>query len=439
MRNTIASLSLSVLAAASAAASPANAATRATAFPPAVDILVSRVGTSPASFQTFPNARCVLSAEGTKAKITVYADDRGAVPFHFTPSRGGSANGSLNARCDARGSVMSTAVRIHPVARTIRPLAVGPAFNARPLVPRGVNPATLSEIEVKRLQLPPRPDAGRDPQNYAQWLRAVTTPVTRVGGTTILRPDVIHGPLRAAGVKPRPAVGTATKNGTYTSPNWSGIVDFGGNGQFAYWVAGKWTVPAVTTNFSNSAAYSSIWDGIDGDGSGDVIQNGTEQDSYALWFGTFSFYSAWYEFYPDGGSTTLPNFSVNPGDQIYAASWLCYDGNGQRYGCYYMENMTQGEASPVYSELGQQPALFAGNSAEWIVERPTINGNLYPLAQFGFVPFSWEHVYDSYAGVGRNSCDENQNSLWMYNGLDLLSTAFPTGCDSSLIFWDAFQ
>ncbi len=371
--------------------------------------------------------------------MTVYADDRGAVSLHVTPSRGGAANVTVNARCDARGAVMIRAIRLHVVARAPLPVAVRPAFGARPLVPRGVDPATLSEADLKRLELPPRPDAGRDPKNYADWLRAVTTPVTRVRGTPILRRDMIHGPVNVSGVRRAPATGGA-KNGYYNSNNWSGIVDFGGYGQFTNWVAGKWTVPAVNTDFSDSPAYSSVWDGIDGWNSNDVIQNGTEQDAYDLpLFGSLASYSAWYEFFPDGGSSTLPNFNVNPGDDIYAASWLCYDGNGQRYGCYYMENMTQGEATPVYSELGQHPELFQGNSAEWITERPTVNGNLNPLPQFGVFPFWWEHVYDSYAGGGRNACDENENVISMFNGGDELATVFPTSCESASFVWRNFQ
>jgi hypothetical protein len=437
MRLTKASLSALVLAAAFSTNS-ARAAVAAPRVEAALDVMVAPATDSPVAFQTYPNARCVLGAAGTRKTMTVYADDRGTVTFHLTPARGGRVSAVLTTRCDARGSVSSRDIRFTVSTRAPRPLAVRPAFGARPLLPFGVNPATLTEADTKRMELPPRPDPLRDPKNYAEWLRAVTTPVTRIRGNTILRRDVVHGPTKLAG--PRVAA-TGSKNGYYTSNTWSGVVDTGGYGQFTNWVAAKWTVPSVSTDFFHSPAYSSIWDGIDGFGNGDVIQNGTEQDAYNFpFFGQISNYSAWYEFYPDGGSTTLPNFSVNPGDEMYAESWLCYDGYGQRYGCYYLQDYTQGEATPVYYELGSQPGLFQGSTAEWIAERPTFSGNVvYPLPAFGAFPFSWEHVYDSYAGIAENACNENENIVSMYNGQDELASAFTTGCDSSYSYWTGFQ
>jgi hypothetical protein len=228
-------------------------------------------------------------------------------------------------------------------AYTFRPAPRRSQRPASPQAPRGksgVDPVRISDADIRRLQLPPRPDPVRNAKDYAVWKAAMTSPVVRVGGTTVLRTDVIHGPS-GSGRATRPQL---KENGSYTNSHWSGVVDTGSPGQFTYWVAGQWNVPAVSTDWFDSPAYSSTWDGIDGWGSNDVIQNGTEQDPYNFpLFGSFSAYSAWYEFYPDGGSTTLPNFSVNPGDQIYAVSWVCYDGNGNRYGCYYMQNNTQGE------------------------------------------------------------------------------------------------
>ena len=419
-------------------ASAARAAVPSAALAPTVDVMVSRTPNSAVTFQTMPNARCALHAAGNRSTMTVYADDDGVVQLHFTPARHGGSTTTVAADCTARGIRTSKAIRLHVVASVPRRIEPRPFLQARPLVPRGVDPRTLTQADFKRLQLPPRPDAVRDPKSYAQWLRAVTSPVRRIGGTTILRSDVIHGPSKV--IRASHVAASGVKNGTGTSGNWSGIVENGGTGQFAYWVAGEWLVPSVYTDIADSPAYSSVWDGIDGSGSGDVIQNGTEQDAYSLpFFGSLNFYSAWYEFFPDGGSTTLPNFNVSPGDEIYAVSWLCYDNIGQRYGCYYMQNLTQGEATPVYSELGAQPALFQGNSAEFVLERPTVGGSLHPLPAFNLTPFWWEHVYDSYAGGGRNVCDENYDVISMYNNGDELASGVTTSCDSSYFFWLNYQ
>ncbi len=404
----------------------------------AVDLTLPAAANTSVSFQTQRNARCVLSAPGTAATMTVYADDRGVVSLQFTPERAGAANGAVTAQCSAAGVANTQLVRLHVVPGALRQNAVRPALGAQPLVPRGLDPAALSSADINRLQLPPRPDAARDPEAYAQWKRAVTTPVTRVGGTTVLRTDVIHGPVQRA--RAASAATAGVTNGTGYSTNWSGVVATGRTNQFTYWVAGEWFVPAVTTNAAESPAYSSVWDGIDGWGSGDVIQNGTEQNAlYLPFFGSLAFYSAWYEFYPDNGSTTLPNFTVAAGDEIYAVSWLCYNGSGQRFGCYYMEDLTRGEASPTYSELGAKPSLFQGNSGEWVTERPTVGGTLHPLPHFNNFSFWWQHVYDSVAGGGRNACNESFSTITMYNAFDFLATTTPTACDASTFSWLNYQ
>jgi hypothetical protein len=44
------------------------------------------------------------------------------------------------------------------------------------------------------------------------------------------------------------------------------------------WVHGRWHVPAVVGEF-NRQTYSALWVGLDGDGTTDLVQAGTESDS----------------------------------------------------------------------------------------------------------------------------------------------------------------
>jgi hypothetical protein len=303
------------------------------------DLAVSAAAESDLSFTTLPDARCSLRTAGIAGVLSVYSDDSGVVRLHANPDKHASGTTVL-ASCQTGSRQATTVLRLHPVAGRLPAPALRSTGPLQALLPGNVNPAAISDAQIKQLGLPPRPNAAAGSKAYAEWVRAMTTPVARVAPTTILRSDVVHGPvqnLRAG----RAPLGSAVKQTVLNSNNWSGIVDVGSTGQFNYVVQGEWYVPHVSTYSGASPAYSSLWEGIDGWGSGDVIQNGTEQDAfYFPFFGSLSSYYAWYEFYPDNGSTQFANFSVSPGDEIYSESWLCYNGSGQRFGCYYHESKT---------------------------------------------------------------------------------------------------
>ena len=82
----------------------------------------------------------------------------------------------------------------------------------------------------------------------------------------------------------------------------------GGGDRFS-WISGSWTVPHTypTPGFAGTE-YSSAWLGIDGDGSPDVMQAGTETDSDGSCY-------AWFEWFPNF-SIGINNFPVTPGDVI---------------------------------------------------------------------------------------------------------------------------
>jgi hypothetical protein len=103
-------------------------------------------------------------------------------------------------------------------------------------------------------------------------------------------------------------------------------------------VAGSWVVPEVA--LTESDTYSSVWVGIGGFGEGSLIQTGTEQECIG---GLFNYY-AWYEFLPNRarGESFLEDF-------VYNSSKL---------------------------------------SAEWVVEAPSLNGQVATLSNFGSVSLS---------------------------------------------------
>src|SRR5262249_20797493 len=147
--------------------------------------------------------------------------------------------------------------------------------------------------------------------------------------------------------------------------------------------------------------HSSFWVGIDGWGSNDVVQDGTDQDTLtAFWIQTSS-YDAWVEWYPLS-SQTVSNFPVNPGDRMHVWTWVT-DASGNystkpTVGWFYMWNESQNVY--VYTSIKlPSGATFSGHSAEWVMERPTVLGSLSNLANYSTAQLTNAIVYDLNGGA----------------------------------------
>jgi hypothetical protein len=139
-------------------------------------------------------------------------------------------------------------------------------------------------------------------------------------------------------------------------------------------VNGSWTVPTVNVSLGDS--FSAAWIGIGGRFDGTLIQTGTEQDSLRGQ-GT---YWAWYELF-DHNAVTIDSLSLVPGDRI-SASISLLDPTTSMWSIeiYDLTNEQSFQKNVVYTS-----SLL---SAEWILERPTINGRTMTLADFGQVTFT---------------------------------------------------
>lgn len=141
-------------------------------------------------------------------------------------------------------------------------------------------------------------------------------------------------------------------------------------------VSGSWTVPDVIA--STNTAYSAIWVGIDGYSNSTVEQIGTEHD----WtpFGQQNY--AWFEMYPRG-AYEIVGFPLNVGDSISAQ--VSYSGSNRFSLRLY--NNTQGVYTIIPSSYTTMPGAQR-SSAEWIVEAPSSNLGILPLADFSHVAFT---------------------------------------------------
>jgi len=153
----------------------------------------------------------------------------------------------------------------------------------------------------------------------------------------------------------------------YTSSNWSGYALEGGA---ITGVAGTFTVPSLTP--STSWADTSEWVGIDGVTNGDLIQAGVheEYDPYSKQVSVW----AWWEELPNPETAIDSSvITVTPGDTMTVT---IHHLTGATWQISLTDNTTGQGFTTDQSYHG--PA----NSAEWIVEAPSIGNTIATLGAF---------------------------------------------------------
>jgi hypothetical protein len=92
----------------------------------------------------------------------------------------------------------------------------------------------------------------------------------------------------------------------------------------------------------------------------------------------------WWEWFPES-EVAITNFSASPGDMVTAL--LCTSGGGATDASAYFTNRTTG-ATTSLSFSAPAGTSLVGNSAEWVVEAPTVGGQQSAVADYGEVFFS---------------------------------------------------
>jgi hypothetical protein len=153
-------------------------------------------------------------------------------------------------------------------------------------------------------------------------------------------------------------------------------------------VSASWVVPTVTGS-SRTTTYSSVWVGIDGYSSNTVEQIGTEQDI----INGSPVYQAWWEMYSTGlGQPEQPisSMTIKPGDSINAS--VQYITSGAHAGQFLLtitDTSRSNDSFSTYEASSQvQSPQAQRNSAEWIVEAPTVGNSIASVANFGTVTFT---------------------------------------------------
>jgi hypothetical protein len=185
-------------------------------------------------------------------------------------------------------------------------------------------------------------------------------------------------------------------------------------------VSASWIVPSV--NASGTDTFSSVWVGIGGQFEHTLIQVGTEQDYTD---GSAKYY-VWYELIPSN-QVAIDQVQVSPGDQIEASISLV--GSSNNTWSISIQDLTSNTSFQSNFDYDSQRL-----TAEWIVEKPLINGALAQLADFGSVTFT--SCQANLSGKTGGITDFSYNYVildpFVQNGnsIQLVSVSFPKNSGS---------
>ena len=239
----------------------------------------------------------------------------------------------------------------------------------------GFDPLTASARELAHAGFPPRPT---DPKLLARYTRFFYRTKNRF---QYIEPTFRIDPTKTTHTNKGAKMGA----GTETYDNWSGGVVYAPGGQSFKWVQGDWVVPDVYPTVQNQWQYCASWVGLDGDGSGDVCQAGMICAAYASGSSISRSIFPWHEWYPQSW-VEITNLDVSPGDLV--TMLICStDGAGSTSALVFFGNQTSG-VSTSYQITAPSGTKLAGNSAEWVVETPVVNGVLSDMPDYGQVFFS---------------------------------------------------
>jgi hypothetical protein len=409
------------------------------------------------TIRTLPHAVCCVHAEADsdpKHSLKVYADGEGVVRFHIQPSSATHDIARLEVDCTADDKLVRYPLHLRvslvpsvemPSPPVEKPLARRHDGLVRPALSYD-EAMRLTDEEALARELPMRPNPDEVPKAFNAWLRCVSMQGYRIEPHLVSNPDVTHGKRKQhAPANSSNWCGFELLRSPVVSPAIGGGI---GLSEPYDWVAGTWHVPFVTSE-PGTRTFSALWVGLDGDGTTDLVQAGTEQDATNINLGFIQFtltnYYAWTEFLPQQPTEqVISNFAVNPGDEIFTEVWVG-TGDSEPFlsgasGRFFIMNLSTGGFASL--STARAPATVSGREAVWIMERPTVGGSLPDLANYGSavmynasarkVNSPRYHGFVPYLGA-RNKTNT------MVNGVDTLSTVTAIDSNSMRFDWKAFN
>ncbi len=194
------------------------------------------------------------------------------------------------------------------------------------------------------------------------------------------------------------------------SSNWSGYITQDGSSYSG--VSGTFVMPQLS--YSSTLAANATWVGIGGRTTSDLIQAGV----YEIANADGATYQAWYELLPD--NSTSVDLSVHPGDSVSVA---ILETSQDTWNIVISNNTTgkQFEKTVTYNS--------SLSSAEWIQERPEVDGSFSNLSGFTPVQFTGATVVKN--GVRVNLAQANAQIVNMIDAPTNLALAVPSPIDTT--------
>ena len=285
--------------------------------------------------------------------------------------------------------------------------------------PEGFNPVEASDTELSLYGFPPRPDSVLQPKAFASWSKAMVHSKTKVM-PVLEQTHIFHGPATNL-TPPKVSETTSTPSSTWSGDGltFRAATSYNSTSTY-YYIYSDYVVPVAEQASgvcTGGWEYSSSWVGIDGYGTSDVLQAGTESDAYCSGSTKSTYYSPWYEWYPYG-EVRVTSVPVTPGDDIFVEVW--HTSSTQGYA--YLVNMNTNQYFDIgFTAYPGHPLV--GNSAEWVVERPGVSGGIATLTNYVQDVF-WNGGSYTEGGTFYAPSYSGAYLVSMYNGSTLLS--FPT-------------
>jgi hypothetical protein len=380
---------------------------------------------TPITIRVGPNSVCRLSHPELEVdNLQLDADSRGNVRLHLSAVAGAKPLEFVLEETTTDGTVTRhmLSVSADPDHWEVAEEPHGtehPDAAAGDLIPAlQEDPRDLSNDELVRRGYPPRPSPEAPAASRERWRQLVSQGYRRVGPERTEHPDVRFTKLSdpetvmsptlplpppserqmatelIRSILPYPRqLADSIFNGS--SSTWSGAYLDQPANEF-YIVEADWRVPRV---YGSPLAYSAAaeWVGLGNSGS-DLFQSGTDSESLNFLGWNISIYWMWIEALPYA-PWAVTNFPIEPGDQIRVTIFVA-DSTGNTWFNEPRGGGLTGRNDSVWFMLynttkrlsywGTYPTVdaagrfrFQGNTAEFIVERPSSSrSGPYPLANF---------------------------------------------------------
>ncbi|WP_411121828.1 G1 family glutamic endopeptidase [Streptomyces sp. x-19] len=406
---------------------------------------------TPISIATLPDARCRVRTEQDDGPYLVaYSGPDGILEFSVRPLGESSETARLFIDAATDGDGMQHVVDLRATTQPTEKMPPPPARGrtshvreGRTIPPLGLDDCLgLSDEELFTRGYPPRPSPDLAPAAFVAWCRFVSAPFTFVEPHLVPRPDVTrtHRSLdgRDRNIEPR---------SLQESANWSGFQLMGDPGTYDY-VYGNWNVPGGGAGPYNPYTHSAFWIGLDGTGTVDLIQAGTESDGIVDPTQEVpvctSVYFAWTCFLPQQwAAQQIANFPVRIGDAIQRSVMVAADENSGPvmnggFGLFSLANQTTGQYTRVMTARGS--TAVSGSQTAWIMERPTIQGGHSDLATYGTATMKYPLAETANPVNWVGYLDANNDQIMMVDADGItLSTVTAVDGDTMQFTWHRYN